>query len=86
MRAQLVLDELEEAKRTADSNRKLKEKEKEYEELQKENVGLQSKLDVTECKLKSAQVLTNYYKKERSYKDIYKLKKIDGNSTIRLIQ
>jgi predicted nuclease with TOPRIM domain len=76
--APLVLDKLEEAKQAANANKKLKEKEEEYEELQKENVCLKSKLDVTECKLKSTQVLSNYYKKENSRKEIYKLKKIDG--------
>ncbi len=78
LRAQLVLDKLEEAKQAANANKKLKEKEEEYEKLQKENVCLKSKLDVTERKLKSTQVLSNYYKKENSRKEIYKLKKIDG--------
>jgi hypothetical protein len=37
---------------------------------EKENVLLKQKLDFTECKLKSAQVLANHYKKENSSKVI----------------
>jgi hypothetical protein len=46
--------------------------------LEKENKLLQSKLDGTQYKLKSSQVLVNYYKKELSCKEIYQLKKCDG--------
>jgi len=59
LRAQLVMEKLEEAKLSAESNKKLKAKEEECAELEKANLSLQTKLDVTERKLKSAQVLTN---------------------------
>jgi hypothetical protein len=50
----------------------------EYGALEKVNLELQTKLDVTERKLKSTQVLSNYYKKENSCKEIYTLKKLNG--------
>ncbi len=78
LRAQLVMEKLEEAKLSAESNKKLKAKEEECAELEKANLSLQTKLDVTERKLKSAQVLTNYYRKENACKEMYKLKKTDG--------
>lgn len=51
---------------------------KEYSELEKDNKVLQCKLDGTRRKLKSSQVLVKHYKKELSCKEIYKLKKCDG--------
>jgi len=78
LRAQLVMEKLEEAKLSAESNKKFKAKEEECAELEKANLSLQTKLDVTERKLKSAQVLTNYYRKENACKEMYKLKKTDG--------
>jgi DNA-binding XRE family transcriptional regulator len=75
LRAELVLNKLEEAKRIDVSEQKLKQKEEEYGALEKANMVPQTKLDVTERKLKSAQVLSNYYKKENFCKEIYAFEK-----------
>jgi hypothetical protein len=72
------LEELELVKRKVD------EKEQECSELEKENSFLRSKVDVAERKLKSSQVLVNYYKKESSCKDIYRLEKVDGTLPINI--
>ncbi len=82
MRAELILEKLgvqdkleEAAKRIEVSEQKLQQKEEECGSLVKANMVLQTKLDITEQRLKSAQVLSNYYKKENSCKEIYALKK-----------
>jgi hypothetical protein len=48
LRAELVLNKLEEAKQINVSEQKLKQKEEEYGALEKANMVLQTKLDVTE--------------------------------------
>jgi len=74
-RAKLILEKLIAVEH---SNEKLKEKDQECFALEKEYMVLKVKLDSTERKLKSAQVLANHYKKENKKKEIYKLKKTDG--------
>jgi hypothetical protein len=54
-------------------NRKVVDKEQECSELQKENSIMCSTVDSMERKLKSSQVLMNYYKEESLCKYIYHL-------------
>jgi hypothetical protein len=90
MRYEVLVEQLEERKKMDVSKEKaLKEKEQEYlilekekhvlkEQLEKENLFLKEKLDFTERKLKSAQVLANHYKKQNAVKEMHQLKKTDG--------